>query len=679
MSRNKGFTLIELVVSIAILGVVGLAVMGFMTTGSRTYTNVNEEVDLQYEAQLSVNQLRDLIIDANRGVAYGLEDVNHKFHPVDDTDPEKSEAKIEAQLVASNPNNAGKIQHVLLIYNEIYDKTTKNYQYPVVKIRWDPATKELYYATQVFLTQAEVKPETINATHLLATNLEQFHVNLANMHKRELVLYMQFHTQVKEYKTMPAITLRNRVVVSDNLNHIYDKDPIEKDSFVKSVTIKKDGVSIDVDQIAIGKQAAYTADVQVQFGASQEVTWKLTGSNGGTGTGSSVTQQGQVQISPTEKSTTLTLSAISVADTTKQDTMTIQVLQEEIPPYVRSMAIVTPPAETDHTTSEQGGKKTYQFRATLNYYREDAMMPAEKGVTWTCTETSNKTEGWQFNASDGTLTVDHRANGSALTVQATTKGWDANHKIIIDTYHLPVSGLQMPDVPDVDAPQVKIVEYPNVLNRGETQSIKAQGVQPFNPNKYRWSVLDYGSIASDKIKIKQANQQHASISCAMDVPWESAYTITIQVTATDKAGKTATATQTIPIGKVAIDLKTDRKSIKWGDTHVDGTISYVNIDPKSLDKQYHMQQLIITPYTKTDVKMNKFVYEKMDIKNLMWQSFEIALSENGKKELNLWNNNLPDEKRVDYFTIQASAGLENSTINIASKAVKVYVRYSYRP
>ena len=69
MVRNqKGFSLVELVITMALLAMVSLAVSGFLSTGSRSYVNTNREIQVQKEAQLSINQMTDIIIDVEKGV-----------------------------------------------------------------------------------------------------------------------------------------------------------------------------------------------------------------------------------------------------------------------------------------------------------------------------------------------------------------------------------------------------------------------------------------------------------------------------------------------------------------------------------------------------------------------------------------------------------------------------------
>jgi len=67
---NRGFTLVELIVSIALLGIIAVAAAGFLVTGTRTYTNVNYSVRLQYETQLAMNQIQDYVMNCGKGIAF---------------------------------------------------------------------------------------------------------------------------------------------------------------------------------------------------------------------------------------------------------------------------------------------------------------------------------------------------------------------------------------------------------------------------------------------------------------------------------------------------------------------------------------------------------------------------------------------------------------------------------
>ncbi|MEG1243087.1 MAG: type II secretion system protein [Oscillospiraceae bacterium] len=71
MKKNcKGFTLVELMISVLIFGVVSAAIFGFMLTGAKTYNTVTDRISQQTQAQMAVNQLGDCLIDCNAGVCF---------------------------------------------------------------------------------------------------------------------------------------------------------------------------------------------------------------------------------------------------------------------------------------------------------------------------------------------------------------------------------------------------------------------------------------------------------------------------------------------------------------------------------------------------------------------------------------------------------------------------------
>lgn len=62
---NKGMTLVELLISIAISSIVIASIAFFMNYASRNYRNASNDVMLQTEGQTILNQLNEMIIEAN--------------------------------------------------------------------------------------------------------------------------------------------------------------------------------------------------------------------------------------------------------------------------------------------------------------------------------------------------------------------------------------------------------------------------------------------------------------------------------------------------------------------------------------------------------------------------------------------------------------------------------------
>ncbi len=93
MSENKGFTLIEVIVASFILGIISIAVFGFMTTGARTYNSVNSTINLQYDTQLTMAQIEEQLMDCGEELHWNPtemtllivnEDTQHIFAMIED-------------------------------------------------------------------------------------------------------------------------------------------------------------------------------------------------------------------------------------------------------------------------------------------------------------------------------------------------------------------------------------------------------------------------------------------------------------------------------------------------------------------------------------------------------------------------------------------------------------------
>ena len=65
---NRGLTLIELIITVAIIAIFSGVVLTFITTGSNTYRSTSSSAKVQMETQELVDRMEDMIIDTNRSL-----------------------------------------------------------------------------------------------------------------------------------------------------------------------------------------------------------------------------------------------------------------------------------------------------------------------------------------------------------------------------------------------------------------------------------------------------------------------------------------------------------------------------------------------------------------------------------------------------------------------------------
>lgn len=68
LQQNKGFTLVELIVSIAIFAIVGVAIAAFFAMSMRQYKANTNEVNVQTESQMTWKRLESNILITNGGI-----------------------------------------------------------------------------------------------------------------------------------------------------------------------------------------------------------------------------------------------------------------------------------------------------------------------------------------------------------------------------------------------------------------------------------------------------------------------------------------------------------------------------------------------------------------------------------------------------------------------------------
>ena len=70
VQKDQGMSLVELLVSVAVLGIAMIGIIGLMNISSRYYSNSNREVEVQQELQTTFSMVSNMIVDANESVTY---------------------------------------------------------------------------------------------------------------------------------------------------------------------------------------------------------------------------------------------------------------------------------------------------------------------------------------------------------------------------------------------------------------------------------------------------------------------------------------------------------------------------------------------------------------------------------------------------------------------------------
>lgn len=203
MRENRGLSLVELLITIAILSIVLAAATSFMITGSRSFAKGNADSELQKEAELTVNQIEDMIIDVNGGMS--VSDDGNKLE-------------------------------LVMYHGEIVGAATV---YTKESVTWNKSGDKMYYGKYNVSYDESIDDYTVNSTEydnqLLTENVAGFGVDIDTVDETALdgtvktfvrsvqirVGYENSNGRV-DYATSPIITLRNRMMLSGNPAEIFE-------------------------------------------------------------------------------------------------------------------------------------------------------------------------------------------------------------------------------------------------------------------------------------------------------------------------------------------------------------------------------------------------------------------------------------------------------------------------
>ena len=264
MRKNqKGFTLVELIIAVAILAIVTAAVCGFIVVGSRSYASSNTDIMLQQDAQLALNQMSDVIIDTTDSISYGL----------------STSGSSDMKLVLKDSEFAGEAtEKCLIVVNR--QEAGSNNDNPSYWFYWSKDDEIIYFneveAHSSIMTPEQVENEFKNAESgkaILAQHVTDFSIDISQFEANRVVMIsMTFENGNRTYSTSNNVTVRNRIALNEiTVGPLKRAEDFEINA-VRNITMEP-GESLYLR----GADLRGNTIVEVNTSGDDELTWEIIG------------------------------------------------------------------------------------------------------------------------------------------------------------------------------------------------------------------------------------------------------------------------------------------------------------------------------------------------------------------------------------------------------------------
>lgn len=419
--NNSGLTLIELIVAIAIIAIFSGVVLTYITSSSNFYRNTSSNSKVQMETQETFDKLEDMIINANRNLAYGTldgqpieNDIKRNNHSTSNSskifvvssgvDSEEPEPSSEDESDARTNQT------------EREDETDRQY------IIWNCTTGEIRY-----IHSEKQNNNWVNKSsgEILATGVIDFRADISKAVSNKIVNF-QLTTEngTKKVQTLHSVSLRNELGVTEEIDDPFVNPTVPPQPGTNTPKPEPPSSAPVPNRLLLDKSTALIAagTNNVDLGITATVSYDDgTTSPAGTlqwavsdSSCASITDQGRLSINPTAGTADQGMITVTVTDTTHNNvsgTLTV---------YIARLDFTTPANNSSYTVGQdkplqytymEGGQTPSDARTVVNIqtvskpdlaaeYSADGAFTQNDVGSWNVKATVNLTERAGYNIVD---------------------------------------------------------------------------------------------------------------------------------------------------------------------------------------------------------------------------------------------------------------------------------------
>ena len=394
--NNSGLTLIELIVAIAIIAIFSGVVLTYITSSSNFYRNTSSNSKVQMETQETFDKLEDMIINANRNLAYGTldgqpieNDIKKNHHSTSNSskifmvssgaDSEEPEPSPEDESDARTNQTERK------------DETDRQY------IIWNCTTGEIRY-----IHSEKQNNNWVNKSNgeILATGVIDFRADISKAVSNKIVNF-QLTTEngTKKVQTLHSVSLRNALGVTEEIDDPFVNPTVSPQPGTNTPKPEPPSSAPVPNRLLLDKSTALiaagtnnvdlgiTATVSYDDGTTSPagtLQWSVSDSSC-----ASITDQGRLSIDPAAGTADKGMITVTVTDTAHNNvsgTLTV---------YIARLDFTAPANNSSYTV---GQDKPLQYT-----YMEGGQTPSDAGTVVNIQTVSKPDQAAEYSA-DGAFT-----------------------------------------------------------------------------------------------------------------------------------------------------------------------------------------------------------------------------------------------------------------------------------